>query len=62
MEAGLARLRSMRADRAKTEDATRAAVWCDTTTELDTKMLVWTRSEAMPLERLSSRVIPSNVR
>jgi hypothetical protein len=36
----------------KTRD--RTAVWCDTTTELDMKTLVWTRGEAMPLKRLSS--------
>jgi hypothetical protein len=34
----------------KTRDRTTA--WCDTTTELDMKTLVWTRGEAMPLDRL----------
>jgi hypothetical protein len=34
----------------KTRD--RNSVWCDTTTELDMKTLVWTRGEAMPLDNL----------
>jgi hypothetical protein len=34
----------------KTRD--QKSVWCDTTTELDMKTLVWTRGEAMPLDRL----------
>lgn len=36
----------------KTRD--REAIFCDTTTELDMKTLVWTRGEAMPLDRLQS--------
>src|SRR5258707_13930224 len=36
----------------KTRD--RTAVFCDTTTELDMNTLVWTRGEAMPLDRLST--------
>ncbi len=35
----------------KTRD--RKSIWCDTTTELDMKTLVWTRGEAMPLDNLS---------
>jgi hypothetical protein len=34
----------------KTRD--RKSIWCDTTTELDMKTPVWTRGEALPLDRL----------
>src|SRR5256885_16437170 len=40
--------------KAKTVD--RTTVWCDTTTELDLKTLVWTRGEKFPLDQLASRL------
>jgi hypothetical protein len=47
------RVRSLLVGRkAKTRD--RKTIWCDTTMELDMKTLVWTRGEAMPLDRLPS--------
>jgi hypothetical protein len=36
----------------KTRD--REAIFCDTSTELDMKTLVWTRGATMPLERLQA--------
>lgn len=38
----------------KPKSRDRTTVWCDTTTELDMKTLVWTRGEKMPLDRLSA--------
>jgi hypothetical protein len=34
----------------------RVAVYCETTTELDMKTLVWTRGEGFPLDQLESRL------
>jgi hypothetical protein len=36
----------------KPKSRDRKTVWCDTTIELDMKTLVWTRGDAMPLDRL----------
>jgi hypothetical protein len=38
------------------KDGKRRVPWCDTTTELDMKTLVWTRGERMPLELLRERL------
>ncbi len=37
----------------KPKSRDRTTVWCDTSTELDLKTLVWTRGDAMPLDRLA---------
>jgi hypothetical protein len=40
----------------KPKSRDRTSTYCDTTTELDMKTLVWTRGELMPLELLHDRL------
>jgi hypothetical protein len=40
----------------KPKSRDRTSIYCDTTTELDMKTLVWTRGELMPLDQLASRL------